>query len=229
MSFREEFMRDLPSDPSVALATLADRAQDWLNLPDDSPNVHVERVYVETILRTFITRYAPEIMQLDEDSDPTITEYIQAIVRYTGEREVQNLLDDYEAQRESKVEGFGYARLDNEEKETLRAHLQKIREIVDRSNIGDRKKTALFERINRLQDEVDKDGSRTDRFFAFAGDSAFVVGEMAENAKPFLKEVKDILKLVTRARAKEEGVALPGKEETLFLPTASEETGESGE
>jgi len=220
-------MQDLPPDPADALITLADRAQVWLNDPDEGPHVNTERVYIESILKSFIQRYAPDLIDFElYAGSPKVAEFVEAIVGYAGQREVHKLLDDYEAKREAIVEGFGYARLDDTEKAALRDHLERIRTIVDDSDLDARKKTALFERINGLQEEVDKDGTRTDRFFAFAGDAAFVLSEMAEKAQPFLKEVKDILKLVGEARAKEERVKLPGQEDTLFLPPADAATDE---
>jgi hypothetical protein len=77
----------------------------------------------------------------------------------------------------------------------------------------------LFERINGLAQEIDRSGTRTDRFFAFAGDLAFTAGEMAKNAKPAIDEFKEILKIVLRSRAKEEKVQLPKPEDVLRLPS----------
>jgi len=120
---------------------------------------------------------------------------------------------------------FGVAKLNEEEKKSILSHLEKARVIVERSQLSDRKKNALFGRLAELHREVNLTGTRTDRFFALAGDTAFVLGAMAANAKPFLQEVKEILKIVGRSRARQEGVSLPPGDETLRLPSPSDEEG----
>jgi hypothetical protein len=65
-----------------------------------------------------------------------------------------------------------------------------VRSIIQKSKIADRKKNALFERLSDLEREVNTHGTRTDRFFAFAGDVGFVLGDMANKAKPLIVESK---------------------------------------
>jgi hypothetical protein len=94
-----------------------------------------------------------------------------------------------------------------------------MRAIIESSPLSVRKKNALYARLNNLAREVDAHGTRTDQFFAFAGDLAFVLGDMATKAKPFLEEVRETLRVVSRARARQEGVSLPAGDEPLHLPS----------
>jgi hypothetical protein len=73
-----------------------------------------------------------------------------------------------EALKGSLANSVGYAVLDGEEKKEVHDHIAKIRVIIQESKLADRKKNNLFDRLSELSAEVDRNGTRTDRFFAFA-------------------------------------------------------------
>jgi hypothetical protein len=219
MTFREEFVANLPADPAEAIVILADRAQMWLDTPDTG-NASTDSIYIRTIFKRFLERYSIGFTVESSDDDdplPSISDYLKAITRFAGHRVVDRLLDAYDVERGDPQ--FGVATLTSDEKSDIHSHIDAIRTIIEESDLSARKKNALFGRLNGLAQEVDREGTRTDRFFAFAADAAFVLGDMDNQAEPFLKEVKDILKIVSRARAKNEGVALPPGEEILKLPS----------
>lgn len=112
----------------------------------------------------------------------------------------------------------GYAILEAEEKAELHEHLDKIRSIVEKSSLDDRKRNSLFERINELAKEIDRNGTRTDRFFAFAGELGFYLGQFAKDAKPAIDEAKAILKIIWQARERHDGTKLPRPDDVLLLP-----------
>ncbi|HTK13789.1 MAG TPA: hypothetical protein VL402_08305 [Xanthobacteraceae bacterium] len=119
------------------------------------------------------------------------------------------------------AEAFGYATLNDEEKTSIHKHIEKIRKIIEQSNLDDRKKNSLFNRLSSLSSDVDRNGTRTDRFFAFASEISFCVGDFAENAKPMFDEVKEVLRIVCRARSRNEGSLLPPGDSVLSLPEPS--------
>jgi hypothetical protein len=123
------------------------------------------------------------------------------------------------------TDSFGYAILTEQEKEAVQAHLEEVRAIIEKSELDDRKKNTLFDRLSELQREVNRNGTRTDRFFAFASDLGFASGQFAKNAKPLFKEVKDILTIVTKARARTENVKLPSNGQVLLLPEPDSQDG----
>jgi hypothetical protein len=120
------------------------------------------------------------------------------------------------------AETFGYAILNSEEKEILHKHIEEIRKIIDGSDLNDRKKNNLFSRLNDLSFEINKNGTTTDQFFAFASEAGFCMGDFASKAKPLFDEIKDILKIVAKARARQEKVQLPPGDEVLSLPAPKE-------
>lgn len=117
-----------------------------------------------------------------------------------------------------REESFGYAVLTKDEKDLIHSHLKQVREAVERSALNDRKKNKLFSRISALSSETDRNGTHTDRFFAFMGDLAFTSNEMTTEAKPALEEFKEILKIIMRSREKAERTTLPKPEDLPQLP-----------
>jgi hypothetical protein len=112
----------------------------------------------------------------------------------------------------------GYAVLDGDEKKEIHDHIAKIRSIIEGSSLDDRKKNSLLGRLNDLAREVDRNGTRTDRFFAFAGELSFYIGQFAKNAKPAIDETKAILRIIWRARERHDGTKLARPDDVLLLP-----------
>ena len=117
----------------------------------------------------------------------------------------------------------GYAVLDSDEKREISAHIERIRSIIQDSGLDDGKKNNLFDRLTDLASEVNRNGTRTDRFFAFASELSFCVGKMTRNAKPAIEETKAMLRIVYQARARQEGIQLPPGEDVPLLPEPKDE------
>ncbi len=115
-------------------------------------------------------------------------------------------------------DAIGYAVLTPEEKEECSDHIEKIRSIIETSDLDDRKKNSLFRHLNKLHMEINRNGTKTDGFFAFMGDAGFVIGKFGKDSKPFWDEVRELIKVVSKSRAKKEDVALPKGDELLRLP-----------
>jgi hypothetical protein len=128
---------------------------------------------------------------------------------------IDELIQEYQAA--SQTDRFGFAFLEVSEKQNIHQHINAIRKIAETTRLSEKKKRALFDRLNNLAAEVDKNGTKTDAFFAFLGDLSLCAGDMAENAKPAIDRFKEILEIVVRNRAKQEGVKLPSPESFRFL------------
>ncbi len=181
------------------------------------------------IIRSFSSRYKIELPNFTPDISATqlfqgLTEHIASrqakLYADAFDKEISEAIDLYENQ--VTKDSFGYAVLDETEKTIIHSKIANIREIIEKSDLSDRKKNALFDRLSNLIKEVDRNGTKTDAFFAFAGDLAFVARDFHENSKPLISDFKDILKIVMRDRAKKEGIELPGPEDFPALPTKKE-------
>ncbi|MGJ5083484.1 hypothetical protein [Bradyrhizobium sp. HKCCYLS3013] len=239
MGMLEKITGGLPTKPSEAVAELIGRIEENVLTPGEHVCDAAEYRAIAKFVRRFCERFKltetfGNISSGSKELDDIDGAYawLQAHVERLrkvqvdledskAEADIEDLLSQYESSLPG--ESFGLAKLNEEEKRKAHAHLQKIRTIIDESGVSDRKKNALFERINALAREVDAHGTRTDRFFAFAGDVGFVLGDVTKKAKPLLHEVKEVLRIVSRSRARQEGVSLPPGDEVLQLaPPESE-------
>ncbi|MGH6673644.1 MAG: hypothetical protein ACRECV_16965 [Xanthobacteraceae bacterium] len=228
ISLLKEIVQDLPIQPARAIVVFSERVlQKVVNQqPNHRPGKSEDYVAIAAFTLKFCSRYKIPVDL--PASGPNVYEHMAEMVgRVNSQRakilsgvvdsEIDSLLLDYDSGVGST---FGIARLNEEEKTKILDHLEKARHIIEGSKLSDRKKNALFERLAALIVEVNTFGTRTDRFFALAGD--FVFGDMAEKAKPLLDEIKEILRIVARSRARQEGVSLPPGDEVLRLPNLSD-------
>jgi hypothetical protein len=225
-----EITSGLPRVPIEAIAVVADRAHQRILTPSQSVGTDEDYIAIVAFLDRFSKKFGIDIrfpkIGSDANNYQKLAIYVNAVrslgvnaVEEDVSIEIDNLIAKFEGKSDSS---FGLARLNDEEKKKILQHLEKARKIVEESQLSDRKKNALFERLADLIREVNTHGTRTDRFFALAGDIGFVLGEMAEKGKPFFTEVREILKIITRARARQEGVSLPPGDEVLKLPSPSD-------
>lgn len=230
----ENFLNELHYDPRVAANELWSRFYKvFHNEFDDAFELSADSIIAYNLIIEFLNRANlnnRDLSKLDFDisSLPFNTmcselgDYISRPIagEVTSENAgalIEEQLNNYFGNR--KYES-GFAVLDSAEKLQIHGHLNKIREIIENSALGTRKKNRLFDKLAKLSREVDKEGTDTDAFFAFLGDAGFALGEMAENAQPFTKEVKDMMRIILRSREKQEGISLPPPSDNPLLPSS---------
>ena len=123
--------------------------------------------------------------------------------------------------RQRRGQDFGYARLTPEERKQIHEYIDRIREAVEGSKIDERKRNALLDRLSTLSQEVDKAGTKMDGFVAFWVDMGFAFGASARAAKPAFEELKEVLRILYRSRARAEKTSLPPSEDVSALPSPS--------
>lgn len=229
MTLLGELVQDLPPEPSRAIVVFVDRVQVQILDVRPRPGRTEDHAALVSFIIKFCARYRIPV-NLPE-SAATVMSHLEVLVSELRKERARILSDVIDSEIDQLLiqfdsgvgESFGVARLNSDEKKKIHDHIERIRKLIEESDVPPRKKNALFERLAELAREVDLLGTRTDRFFAFAGDVAFVLGDMAKKAKPMLDEVKGILKIVSRSRARQEGVSLPPGDEPLQLPAPSDE------
>lgn len=228
MGVLQTLTKDLPADPARALHEVATRAGKIVNSHRTTGDYRAVTAFMVQFderfaLKLNLSHYA----QAAQGSDASVMLEVCSVALHQLENkqigtDVDEVISLYESLQSDET--FGLARLNAEEKQKIHDLIKRARAIIEKSDLSDRKKNALFERLNELAREVDAHGTKTDRFFAFAGDMAFVLGEMATKAKPLLEEVREILKIVSRSRARQEGISLPKGDEPLQLPAPDDKT-----
>jgi hypothetical protein len=233
MSILEELTKDLPqNDPGAALAKFAERIEKRIIQKLFSPGSEADYAEITAFIEVFCSKFSIALGLEDLAKTHAASHYylMKAYVNTINSNR-RFLLKNYVLAQIEELgenfnlasgETFGLARLNSDEKKKIHKHIERIRSIIEESDISDRKKNALFDKLSKLASEVDAHGTKTDRFFAFAGDVAFVVGDMTNKSKPLLDEVKEMLRIISRSRARQEGISLPAGDEVLRLPSIDE-------
>ncbi|MCF8879090.1 hypothetical protein L5876_04600 [Hyphobacterium sp. SN044] len=188
----------LPDDPAQALFELVDLT-DQLNFQRTS-DVE-DKLYCAAFLTLFDVVYGESPPDL-----PLTVDTITWIREKTKEKQLEAVISDVKGDFASRYRNvFGLFKLTSIEKQNIRDHLDIIKGLVDKSTISLRKKNAIYDRIAKLANEVDRDGTRMDSFLSLLPDIGYAFGKAAENAEPALNESKEILRIVAEARARNDG------------------------
>src|SRR5262249_2515394 len=96
----------------------------------------------------------------------------------------------------------GYSvKFDAPTKQKLRHHLQQMRELVDKVEVEQKKKEALFSKINALQEEVDRDRTRLE---SFADLTVTAAGILDTALEPINKILNSIARVIHGAQQEEQ-------------------------
>jgi hypothetical protein len=220
-----ELVRELPFEPARAIVLFCDRVLSMVvNRPSEKRAGKPEDfAAITTFALKFCAKYkipvdlplkGPNTYEHMSQVIGTISSNRSKILSGVIDAEIDNILIEYDT---GVGETFGLARLNTDEKKKMHEHIGAIRQLIEASDLSDRKKNALYDRLNDLAKEVDKHGTSTDRFFAFVSNLGFVLGEFGANSKPLFDEVSGMIQSVSRARARQEGISLPAGDEPLRL------------
>lgn len=111
-------------------------------------------------------------------------------------------------------------------KAQIGAHLTAIRKIVGEAELSESKRDAIFKRINNLQEEVDRDRTRTEAAMALWLDVTIAIGKGAKNLDPAIERLERIIKVLAKAKDDNDQKALlaPQERKRISPPTATPET-----
>jgi hypothetical protein len=232
----EKIFTDLPTDPRLASYELLQRLEkDFAKGNATDADYSAACGYLEAYYDTNNWKPPDRINAggyNSSDSLDEISRKTRAVPRLQYEAYANQIMFNHRAVMKTKgkevldaatAKTIGYAILEPDEKTEIHKHIEKIRVLVEGSGLDDRKKNNLFTRLTDLGWEVNRNGTRTDRFFAFASELGFSIGQFTKDAKPAIDELKDMLKIVSKARARHEGLKLPEGDEILLLPEPTEQ------
>ncbi len=109
--------------------------------------------------------------------------------------------------RGRRVQGYS-VRFDPATKAKVQHHIEQLRGIFEQLEVEQEKREALFNKLNALQQEVDRERTRFDAFAALAIETAGVVGDVVEKTQ-LLKILDSIARVMWGAKTEEETRCLP--------------------
>ncbi len=219
MSFRENFLENLPDDPAEALFLLSDRAEDWMRGQDQVSDYGNQDRYICRLLLDLLEESYPdsvadvESCTAEGEGQGQLECCIRVITSIAATHDAAKLTAQFGSKNT-----LGIAELTQEEKQKAHEHLNFIREVIEKSTLDDKKKNALLKTLNKLATEIDKIGTKTDQFFAFFSELGFYFGEFGRDSKPLWDSANETLKILTKSRAKKENISLPKNDKILQLP-----------
>ncbi|MGO8865352.1 MAG: hypothetical protein ACLQME_02515 [Alphaproteobacteria bacterium] len=222
MKSEEDLYSDLPDDPELAFLYLEsgfrETCESELNIQDGAPSSLCYVAYITKVLAAiaelgleapFKTQPLPSIASADFS---TYSEFRRDVDHYITTLRIRHGL---------RSKRFS-VKFDQATKVKIRRYLDKIREVVDKLEVEQLKKDALYSRLNALADEVNRDRTRFEVYGAMAVAAAGVLGDMAEKAEPVRKWLESIGKLIWGAKEDEDmqRLAPPPKRKALPGPAA---------
>jgi hypothetical protein len=190
----------LPEDPEAAFVQYEAILRNAVREANSDRNYtgwDIEREYVAHVLAFVDTRTLPVDLPRNPPSDnEAFYEWYQSFIR---------AIDYYKAAARLQIsarkkQNVSVLVLSPDLKAQIGAHLIAIRKIVSESEISENKRDALFRRINNLQEEVDRDRTRTEAAMALLLDVTSAVAKGAKQLDPVLDRVERIIKVLAKAK-----------------------------
>jgi hypothetical protein len=219
----KSFMAGLPTNRKRGYVELGERVSAALESSDRQDR---EVITLAKLMEAYAGKYKMDFVG-KQDNERWYDHLIDLI---RGSEFIGHELDAEEAANEAleHLEEYeksgkphGYAHLTPDEKKAIHKDLDKIRKTIEASALDDRKKRAIYSRLNKFAAEVDKNGTNTDVFFAFVGELSFAFKGAEEQNRPIIEHIKDMLKIIYNRRAEDEGNALPAPANLPRLPPQS--------
>jgi hypothetical protein len=221
----DEEIDSLPDDPEAAFVQYEAILREQVRLANADHGYRgwdVEREYVAHVLAFVDTRALPLELPRnppDDNEDGSFARWYFNFVR---------AIDYYKAAARLRIaarkkEHVSVLRLSPDFKAQIGAHLAAIRKIVADAEVSESKRDAIFRRINNLQEEVDRDRTRTDVAMALWLEVTSAIGKGAKNLDPAIDRLERIVKVFAKAKDENEQQALmaPKERKRLAAPTTA--------
>jgi hypothetical protein len=200
---------ELPLDPEEAFLTLEDRfrreCEDAVRKSGEHDNVSIYYTdYIAQVLG------AAEELGLVEAAFEKEVPAIQDVDFHTYQnfsKRVKHYRTRLEIRHGRRVQGNSVS-FDAPTKAKLHHMLKPIREIFTKLEVDERKREALFSKLEALEAEIDRNRTRFDAFAALTIEAADVVGQAVEQSK-LLDVLNAIARIFGAAKKEEETRRLP--------------------
>jgi hypothetical protein len=178
-----DLYENLPGDPERAFLILERHFRrecaDRVAKAHQEENVHV--YYVDYIAQVLASITELGIAAEFDQRVPQIAD-VDYNTYLNFSKDVEHYRTMLEIRHGRRVQGYS-VRFDAATKEKVRHHLKQLRSIFDKLEVDDRKREDLFDKLNELEQEVDRDRTGFDKFAALAIETAGVIGEATEKSK----------------------------------------------
>jgi hypothetical protein len=174
---------DLPSDPEEAFIHLENsfREECEAAVRGTEENVRVDIYWVRYISKVIAAIEVLGIEAAFEQEVPKIAD-----VNWETYQQFSNDVEHYKTKlliKNARRTQRYSVQFDHAAKQKLRHYLQEIRAVIDALEADEKKKNALYTRVNDLQGEIDRDRTRFDAIASLTITAAGVLGEALEKSQ----------------------------------------------
>lgn len=196
----DEEIADLPEDPQLAFVTLErilrERVQEEERHADQ--NHDVESFRIEYINRTVAAAKIYDIDALSQWKVPRVGENIyRAYIQFTHDVDYVTMQIRIQTAPQKKRGSVG---LDQNDKTKIHHYIGNIKEIVDKSDLIEDKKDKLYEKLNDLALEVDKNRTRLETVAAVFMTLCSGIGQGFSKLEPARRWLDSIATVMERAK-----------------------------
>jgi hypothetical protein len=174
---------ELPDDPEQAFIFLEEHFRNECDnaLKQADQNERVDIYYVRYISNVIAAIEALGIQAAFEREVPSIREVSwETYMQFSND--VEHYKTKLRIQHAHRTQGYS-VRFDQAAKQKLRHYLHEMRAVVDALEVDEKKKNALYTRMNDLQSEIDRDRTRFDAVASLSIAAAGVLGEVMEKSQ----------------------------------------------
>jgi hypothetical protein len=206
--FEPNVFENLPQDPEQAFLMLEDRFRleceqkvDKAH-PEASVNVfHVD--YIAQVIATITelglqAEFANRVPSIEDVDYNTYLNFSKDVKHYRTMLLIRH---------GRRVQGYSVS-FDPATKVKVQHHIKQLRDTFEKLEVEQDKREALFNKLNDLQKEVDRERTRFDAFAALAVEAAGVIGDVVEKTQ-VLKILDGIARVMWGSKKEEEMKQLP--------------------
>lgn len=208
-------LEGLPDDDELALLLFEERCANTMRQESNEEDWSAEREFVVKIL-AFIDESDLQVRvdRSPPNDDPNFSNWF---------REFRSDLDYWRAQiqiRQVRGKNSGIVKVisfTEDYREEIHGLLEKIRRVVNSTELSVEKKDAIYGKLAALQLEVDRSKTRFDALLSRMLDFTNAVGDGADNLKPLANLTERLMKVLGRAKSDLDMGLLPSPDETKKL------------
>ncbi len=184
-----EVYENLPNDPEEAFLKLESlfREECEVAIANAHDNERTDVYHVRYIARVLGAITALELESQFSSEVPQI-EDVDYNTYLNFSKDVENYRTVLSIRRGRRVQGYS-VHFNEATKEKLRHHLRQMRDVVDKCEVEQPKKEALFSKINALEIEVDRDRTRLDALADLTVTAAGILDTALEPVNKLLNTV----------------------------------------
>jgi hypothetical protein len=178
-----DIFENLPEDPEEAFLLLEEKFRNECESAiaashqDESVNVY----YVDYIAQVIAAISELGLQAQFDDRIPQIEDVnYQTYINFS--KDVKHYRTMLLIRRGKRTQGYS-VRFDTATRSKVQHHIEQLRTIFDKLEIELDRREALFDKLNGLQKEVDRDRTRFDVYAALAVEAAGVVGDSVDKSK----------------------------------------------